>query len=455
MSKNKKISAYRWQQLMYVIADLLSSLTVWLLFLVFRWLVYEGRLFSVDTVLIPAFNFYHPLIWYPIYCLGIYYLSGAYLHIFNKSYIKEFLNTLVCAIIISVGAFFFIIIDDVVESYQAYYTSLLVLFLLQFVISYLPRVAITAIGNWRIGRGKIAFHTAIIGTPEVIAKLKKRMPDLDDTYAISPEQIQAFAQYQQAHHISHVIIAMEKEKEVYQTIHQIYPYKVTISFPPRVYDMLTGAAKIHHLTDSPLVTVTEQPMNDVQISFKRAFDVVTSLLLLMLLSPLYLLISLAIKLDSKGKVIYQQERIGLYGRPFNILKFRTMIENAEKSLPQLAKEDDPRITRVGRILRKYRLDELPQFWNILRGDMSIVGPRPERAYYITQIVEKAPYYCLLYKIRPGLTSWGPIRVGYTDTLEKMIQRLNYDIVYMENMSLLLDIKIMFHTLKVIVDGKGQ
>ena len=141
---------------------------------------------------------------------------------------------------------------------------------------------------------------------------------------------------------------------------------------------------------------------------------------------------------------------------FRIYKFRTMVENAEASgVPQVTHDNDPRITRVGHWLRKYRLDELPQLWNILRGDMSIVGPRPERPYFVEQIMKEAPYYCLLYKVRPGLTSWGPIRVGYTDTMEKMIERLNCDVVYVENMSLLLDMKILFFTVGVIVKGKGK
>ena len=197
-------------------------------------------------------------------------------------------------------------------------------------------------------------------------------------------------------------------------------------------------------------------MTDAELCIKRAFDIFASATGLVLLSPLFAIIALQVKLSSKGAVLYSQERIGKYGLPFNIYKFRTMVANAEEEgLPQLTHDNDPRITRIGHWLRKYRLDELPQLWNILCGDMSIVGPRPERAYFIEQIMTDAPYYCLLYKVRPGLTSWGPIRVGYTDTIEKMIERLNCDIVYVENMSLLLDLKILFYTTGVILRGKGK
>ena len=188
---------------------------------------------------------------------------------------------------------------------------------------------------------------------------------------------------------------------------------------------------------------------------KRALDVLLSLFALVVLSPLYVVLYFIVGCTSEGPAIYRQERIGLHGRPFQILKFRTMKLHSEGEKPLLSGDNDPRITPVGAMLRKYRLDELPQMWNVLKGDMSIVGPRPERRYFINQIEQQAPYYCLLYKFRPGLTSWGPIKVGYTDTMEKMVRRLNYDIVYMENMSLLLDLKILFYTIGVILDGKGK
>ena len=422
------------QQLLYVFIDILSSLLVWGCFLIFRWLVYDGRVFSIDSVLVPMFNFYTPLIVYPIGCLVIYYLSGYYLRPLHKPYLRELRRTFVSALIISFGAFFIFIIDDPVTQYERYFTSLLVLFALQFLGSYIPRWLVTYISH-------------------------KLDNDTPRTYTI--HTMKEVEQFEQAHAVEpydEVILDFKsktKENDIYTLINRLYPRNVEISVVPSLYDMLTGAAMIDEVSDQPLIHITEHKMSDTELCIKRAFDIVVSVAMLILLSPLYLILTLLVWYSSKGPVFYRQERIGLHGLPFEIIKFRTMCVHAETETPQLSADNDPRITKVGKWMRKYRLDELPQFWNILRGDMSIVGPRPERRYFINQIEEKAPYYCMIYKIRPGLTSWGPIKVGYTDTLDKMIRRLNYDIVYIENMSLTLDIKIMFHTIGVIFNGKGQ
>ena len=422
------------QQLLYVFVDILSSLLIWSSFLIFRWLVYDGRVFSVDTVFIPMFNFYTPLIVYPIGCLVIYYLSGYYLRPLRKPYLRELRRTFVSALIIAFGAFFIFIIDDPVTQYERYVTSLLVLFALQFLGSYIPRWLVTYISH-------------------------KLDNDTPRTYTI--HTMKEVEQFEQAHAVEpydEVILDFKsktKENDIYTLINRLYPRNVEISVVPSLYDMLTGAAMIDEVSDQPLIHITEHKMSDTELCIKRAFDIIVSAAMLVLLSPLYLILTLLVWYSSKGPVFYRQERIGLHGLPFEIIKFRTMCVHAESEIPQLSADNDPRITKVGKWMRKYRLDELPQFWNILRGDMSIVGPRPERRYFINQIEEKAPYYCMIYKIRPGLTSWGPIKVGYTDTLDKMIRRLNYDIVYIENMSLTLDIKIMFHTIGVIFNGKGQ
>ena len=422
------------QQLLYVFIDILSSLLVWGCFLIFRWLVYDGRVFSIDSVLVPMFNFYTPLLTYPIGCLAIYYLSGYYLRPLRKPYLRELLRTFVSALIISFSAFFIFIIDDPVTQYERYFTSLLVLFALQFLGSYIPRWLVTYISH-------------------------KLDNDTPRTYTI--HTMKEVEQFEQAHAVEpydEVILDFKsktKENDIYTLINRLYPRNVEISVVPSLYDMLTGAAMIDEVSDQPLIHITEHKMSDTELCIKRAFDIIVSAAMLVLLSPLYLILTLLVWYSSKGPVFYRQERIGLHGLPFEIIKFRTMCVHAESEIPQLSADNDPRITKVGKWMRKYRLDELPQFWNILRGDMSIVGPRPERRYFINQIEEKAPYYCMIYKIRPGLTSWGPIKVGYTDTLDKMIRRLNYDIVYVENMSLTLDIKIMFHTIGVIFNGKGQ
>lgn len=419
----------RKQQLWYILTDLISSELVWLCFLAFRWVVYEGRMEMLEDVLIPAFDFYLPLIIYPIVCLFVYYLSGYYLRPLQKPLWREFLRTFISAAVIALLFFFIIIIDDIVVDYRRYLISLGVLFGLQFILSYIPRLTITLLSRRRGVLRTKTVHSMAEAEALVAGEQDEVIIDLPEGYT---------------------------DRELYTLIARLYPLMCEISMIPRVYDMLTGAARIGHLDRPSLIRITEHAMTDAELCIKRAFDIFASALGLILLSPLMALIALQVKLSSRGPVIYSQERIGQHGLSFSIYKFRTMIESAEADgVPHLTDDDDPRITRIGKWLRKYRLDELPQLWNILRGDMSIVGPRPERPYFIEQIMAEAPYYCLLYKVRPGLTSWGPIRVGYTDTMEKMIERLNADIVYIENMSILLDLKIMFYTIGVIIHGKGK
>jgi len=192
-----------------------------------------------------------------------------------------------------------------------------------------------------------------------------------------------------------------------------------------------------------------------QQSLKRIMDVVISLVAMIVLIPLYLFTAIGVKLSSKGPVLYSQERIGKHGRSFKMHKFRSMYVDAESNGPQLSSENDPRITPFGRFIRKVRLDEIPQFYTVLKGDMSLVGPRPERQYYIDQIVKRAPHYRLLLKVKPGITSWGQVKFGYASNVDEMVERLKYDILYIENMSIAMDIKILIYTMLIVLQGRGK
>lgn len=411
----KRMMRHRLMQLLYVLVDGIAAELVWFAFLFFRWQVLDEKVSGWDTFWAPAFDFslsgtYFPALMYPLGCWVIYYFLGYYLRPGKQRLAQLIWNTFAGAVIIATGAFFLIILDDVdIVDAIRYYKSFGVLVLLQFIVILSPRL--------------VLYYTV-----------------------------------QQRSRRERVIISMTDgmtENDLYEQINALFLSGKDIAIEPRLFDVFTGAARIIHIDESPLIMISDPKMADWELVVKHTFDVCVAAIGLVLLSPLFLIIALLVHFDSPGPVLYKQERVGFRGQTFNILKFRSMYIDAEADTPLLSKVSDARITKVGRFLRKYRLDELPQLWNILRGEMTIVGPRPERPYFVKQIMEKAPYYCLLYKVRPGLTSWGPVKVGYTDTMDKMLQRLTYDITYTENMSLSLDIKILLRTIGVLVDGKGQ
>jgi exopolysaccharide biosynthesis polyprenyl glycosylphosphotransferase len=456
----------------YLIFDIIASLAVWVAFTYFRQMANDGAIFQDVRVFVPRYYFVSSIICYPFLCMFFHWLSGFYQQPLELTKTSILLSTFITSIFISIFIFFALLLDDSV-AYQNYYHALLVLFALNFFIVLFFRLIIYYNVRQKFKKKIWATQTAIIGTGTMAEKIANELrKHSDKEHFIGFIAVKKTAKHQLKNvlgnvsdieklilenKIDKIIIALDapSDFELFSLINSLFAHNIEVSFTPRLNEILTGSARMENPKISPLVSVTRPSMSNWQSCVKRFFDIVVSVLCLIIGAVPMLVIAICIKVDSKGTVFFRQERIGRFGVPFNILKFRSMMPTAENGVPMLSDANDKRTTKVGRILRRYRIDETPQFWNVLCGDMSLVGPRPERSFYIKQIEERAPYYCLLYKIRPGLTSWGPIRIGYSDTLEKMIDRLNYDIIYMDNMSLFIDLKILIYTCEVIFKGKGQ
>jgi exopolysaccharide biosynthesis polyprenyl glycosylphosphotransferase len=258
--------------------------------------------------------------------------------------------------------------------------------------------------------------------------------------------------------VEEVIIALESvEHEKLQSIISRVGRGGGISTKvlPDMYDILSGSVNMSNLFGVLLIDISLQMMPIWQQAVKRFFDVTISLIALFIFIPLYFVLAIAVKISSPGPIFFLQERVGLNGCLFKIIKFRTMYVDAEKNGPQLSSATDTRVTRLGRFLRKSRLDEFPQFLNVLLGDMSLVGPRPERQYYIDQIVPIEAQFLHLTRVRPGITSWGQVKYGYAENIDQMLQRMKYDLLYLKNQTLALDFKIMLHTILIVLKGKGK
>jgi exopolysaccharide biosynthesis polyprenyl glycosylphosphotransferase len=257
--------------------------------------------------------------------------------------------------------------------------------------------------------------------------------------------------------IEEVIIATESDDltKTNEIINDLANLKVEIKVIADMYSILTGSVKMNSIFGALLISVNPEIMPSWQKTIKRILDLLISIIAIVLLIPVFIVLAILIKFGSKGGIIFKQERIGLENKPFEIFKFRSMFLESEKNGPQLSSQNDPRITPIGRFMRKTRLDETPQFFNVIKGDMSLVGPRPERQYYIDEIIKKAPHYKHISNVKPGITSWGQVKYGYAENVDEMIARLKFDLLYVENMSLVLDMKILFYTIIIMLKGSGK
>lgn len=467
------------QKLKYVASDVISAAVSWSAFYVYRKMQIEPEVFGYDIPFKLDYKFYVALIILPLFWYILYYLNGYYNHIYRKSRLVELGQTFAMTTVGVIIIFFVLILDDFVKGYDNYYRMIMTLFSIHFICTYIPRLIITTRTNHKIQKREIHFETLLIGSNEKALKLYEK---LEKTKYSSGLKFVGFVSiydkndYLLSKHlewlgdlsilkriiiekkIQEVIIAVESHEhdQIEKILNKLEGFeRVTIRAIADNCDIVSGRVKLENIYDEPLIQISHDLMPAWQITLKRIMDIVISVFVLLVFSPVYLFLALGVKLSSKGPVFYSHERIGKNGKPFLIYKFRSMVQNAEISGPALSGgETDPRITKFGHFMRKSRLDEIPQFWNVLIGDMSLVGPRPERQYYINQIIEKAPHYAHLHRVRPGITSWGQVKYGYAQDVDEMIERLNYDIIYIENMSLYNDLKILIYTIKTVILGKG-
>jgi len=463
--------------LAYILADFAGSSVAWGLFYLFRKYFIETQLYGEYFRMEVGNKFWLGITLIPLFFLFVFAMAGFYSDPLRRSRLLEFGKSVVITVAALVVLFFVLILDDAVGHYSTYYRSFTALLVLQFLLTYIPRLVITSVVSGRIHRREAGFRTLIVGNgpraTRLINEIKsEKMPagNLLTGYLSVMKNgqepltgdvrwlgtVTEIVSVISEREIDEVILALEEKDNalVESLVDTVCYLDVVVRAVPAMKGIISGHVEAGPIFATPLLRVSYREMPRWQYMVKQSLDYSLSALALLLLSPLMGVLALLIRLSGKGPVIFRQERIGRHGRPFMIYKFRSMDEGAEAGGPRLAVKGDARITPLGRFMRKHRFDEIPNFINVLRGEMSLVGPRPERLHYIQQIKERAPSFNRVLAVKPGITCWGQVKLGYASDLDSMLERLDYDLLYLENVSLFLDLKIIFYTLGTIIKGKG-
>ena len=458
----------------FVAFDFIAAVVAWMLFYSLRKTLLGETKEGINLPLLEhAFMI-------GVFWMVLYYFFGFYSEIYRKSRIKEFFTIMAVSLFGGLVIFFTLLLDDqgVGNNYKAYYKTFTSYFIIHFIITAFLKIILISYVKRLVKSKKLYFNTIIIGSGkkavDIFDEINKSYEtlglrflaylSLDDNRNDFGEKLRYMGKIENLKkiisrcHVEQVVIAMETEdhSKVQDVLFLLEDIKnVRISIISDIHKYLIGTIRVNHSFDIPLLDINQDLMPEWQANLKRISDVIFAMFILILGMPFFLIIAAIIKLTSKGNVLFKQERIGKDGLPFFIYKFRSMYTGSEKDGPALSKSGDSRITPFGKFLRKSRIDEFPQFYNVLIGDMSLVGPRPERQFYIDQIVKIAPHYKHLNKVRPGITSLGQVKFGYAQNVEEMVERLKYDILYIENMSFAMDLRILLYTILVMAQGRGK